>query len=182
VLLAGCKGTQAGGASPPGSTGATGSTSLPAVSAPALTGEKADGGAFSIDDLRGSPVVLVFYRGTFCGICTERLKQLSEFNSHYEAAGAKVVAVTLDAPAIAKRASEALNAKYETVSAKPAVFRAWGIWKTGEMGPRAAAFVLDESGRVRFGHVGQTTADMTSDVELLGVVRELQTGSQQALR
>jgi peroxiredoxin len=182
TVLAGCKGTAADESSPPEGTGAPGSAGLPAVTAPALVGEKAGGGTFSLKDMQGSPVVLVFYRGTFCGICTERLKQLSEFNQHYEAAGAKVVAVTLDTPETAKRASEALDAKYETVSAKPAVFRAWGIWKTGEMGPRAAAFVLDESGRVRFGHVGLTTADMTSDVELLGVVRDLQTSAQQASR
>jgi peroxiredoxin len=180
TFLPACEGTEAGDAVP-GGTGGT-SASLPAVTAPALVGEKAAGGAFSLDKLRGSPVVLVFYRGTFCGICTERLKQLSDFNAHYEAAGAKVVAITLDEPAVAKRASDALDAKYETVSAKPAVFRAWGIWKSGEMGPRAAAFVLDENGRVRFGHVGQTTADMASDVELLGVVRDLQTNAQQASR
>ena len=144
-----------------------------AVPAPPLVGTLADGGAFRLDELRGDPVVLVFYRGSFCALCRQRLRALDEHIGAYRRLGARVVAVTLDDAETAKATADELDLDLPLISVDRATFDAWGLWPADEAWPRPAAFVLDASGAVRFGHVGLNAADRVEDVVLLAVLGRL---------
>jgi peroxiredoxin len=143
------------------------------VPAPPLNGKDSDGGAFSLAKLKGDAVVLVFYRGSFCGLCREHLKQIAANSDSYDKANVKVVGVTLDPPEAAKRTREDLKLDIPLVSAKPETFRAWGIWPDGERYPHTAAFVLDAAGRVRYGRVATNAESAVSEVELRNISRDV---------
>lgn len=72
----------------------------PAVSvgaiAPDFSAIDADGVAFRLSDLRGSPVLLKFFRGYWCPYCVAELKQLDESAQAFAALGIKLVALSAD--------------------------------------------------------------------------------------
>lgn len=149
--------------------------------APALTGTVAGGGDFSLEELRGSPVVLVFYRGAYCGLCLRRLQALEEHKDAYDELDAKIVAATPDSPETAERTADELDLDFPIVSVTREVAERWGVWPAGENVPRPATFVLDQHGRIRFRHIGQTAADRVSDIELLGRIRALRSETRQVV-
>jgi peroxiredoxin len=157
----------------PTSTDANGAVQLGSVPAPALDGQDSGGGTFSLRKLKGNAVVLVFYRGAFCGLCREQLKQIAAKNSEFKDADAKVVGVTLDSPDVAKKTKEDLKLDIPIVSAKPETFRAWGLWDQGERWPHSGTFVLDAAGNVRSGRVATTATPAMGNAELLQVAHTL---------
>jgi len=64
--------------------------------APDFLGLDADGEEFRLSDLRGSPLLLRFYRGYWCPYCVAELAQLNQFAKNFEALGIKLVAVSSD--------------------------------------------------------------------------------------
>jgi peroxiredoxin len=72
----------------------------PAVSvgalAPDFSAVDADGMAFRLSDLCGSPVLLKFFRGYWCPYCVAELKQLDESAKEFAALGIKLVALSSD--------------------------------------------------------------------------------------
>ncbi len=170
LALAGCGRAPAvedGGGAAPGAPAAS------RAAAPSLEGVTDGGGRFTLAGLRGAPVVLIFYRGAFCGICVERLAAAQRYRADYEAAGAKLVAVTPEPADSLPGTRKRLDIDFPLVSVPPATLQRWGVWREGEPAPRPAEFVVDGRGAVRFGHVGRTAADRVSDETLLAVVRAL---------
>lgn len=82
----------------------TSTSSLPALQpavsvgaiAPDFSAVDADGRAFRLSDLRGSPVLLKFFRGYWCPYCVAELKQLDESAKAFAALGIKLVALSSD--------------------------------------------------------------------------------------
>lgn len=148
----------------------------------ALQGHSADGGEFTLRQVAGAPAVLVFLRGSFCPLCVDRLRQLSAYEGAYRAAGARVVAVTLDRPEVAASTSHDLDLDAPLVSADAETFRRWGVWPAGQPMPRPGEFVLDAGGRVRWSRVGEDAADLSSDVALLAVLDSLHASGALARR
>lgn len=142
--------------------------------APALRGVDADGERFDIEELRGDPVVLIFYRGLFCGLCKERLRALASYEEAYDRLDADVIAITPDPPELARRAEAAYDLDARIVSVDRATLEHWGLWPRGERFPRPSSFVLDEHGRIRYRHIGATAADRLSDVALLAALERLE--------
>lgn len=66
------------------------------VLAPDFSAVDADGEGFRLSDLRGSPVLLKFYRGYWCPYCVAELTQLNDFAKDFTALGIKLVAVSSD--------------------------------------------------------------------------------------
>src|SRR5882724_10330616 len=62
--------------------------------APDFSAIDADGVAFRLSDLRGSPVLLKFFRGYWCPYCVAELKQLDESADAFAALGIKLVALS----------------------------------------------------------------------------------------
>lgn len=152
---------------------ATGTAPQPARSAPQLTGTLTDGQRFSLEDLRGEPAVVIFYRGSFCGLCIQRLRELDAWKEAYDDLDTRIVALSLDDPAIGERLKDSLDLDFPIVSVDRATLDRWGVWPDGEAWPMPAAFVIDGTGAVRYGYVGQTAADQSSDVVLFHQVESL---------
>jgi peroxiredoxin len=64
--------------------------------APDFSAIDADGEEFRLSNLRGSPVLLKFYRGYWCPYCVAELAQLDRFAKDFDSLGVKLVAVSSD--------------------------------------------------------------------------------------
>ena len=64
--------------------------------APDFTATDFDGKKFRLSALRGSPVLLKFYRGYWCPYCVAELAQLNRFAEDFAGLGVKLVALSSD--------------------------------------------------------------------------------------
>ena len=64
--------------------------------APDFQLKDADGNAFRLSALRGSPVLIKFYRGYWCPYCVAELDQLNRYADQFESLGVKLIAVSSD--------------------------------------------------------------------------------------
>lgn len=138
--------------------------------APSLAGQLPDGTPFVRERGPGPLTVLILYRGSECGLCRVQLEKLQATLPAYERLGAQVVGMTLDPPEASARFAEAERLTFPLVSVDTALFHDWGALPLGASVPLPASYVLDESGIVRFRHIGRNAGDRTSDAELIAVL------------
>jgi peroxiredoxin len=65
---------------------------------------------------KSQPVVLIFYRGNWCPVCNRYLKRYQDSLQFIEQEGAKVIAITPEAPVEAKETNSQLNAGFSIIS------------------------------------------------------------------
>jgi len=116
----------------------------------------------TLSQLRGTPVVLYFYPKDDTPGCTKEACAFRDARATYEAAGAKVIGVSPDTPALHKKFAEKYDLPF-TLAADPekTVCQSYGVWKEKNMygkksmGVERTTFVIDGAGIVRkvFGRV-----------------------------
>lgn len=140
--------------------------------APPLEGRLASGEPFSLAAERGAPVVLVFYRGAYCGLCRERLTRLQAHLAAYRSLGARVVAVSPDPPASSSELAERLGLAFPLVSADSAVLARWAAGEGGDPLALATTLLIGGDGVVLFAHRGRNAGDRATDAALLTVLEQ----------
>ncbi len=110
----------------------------------------------SLADLRGTPVLLVFYPFAFSGICTGELCQLRDELATYTGAGVRVLAISTDpAPALkAWRAQEEFD--FPLLSdfwPHGTVAQAYGVFHDKAGMAVRGTFLVDAGGRIVFTEV-----------------------------
>ncbi len=110
----------------------------------------------SLSDLRGTPVLLVFYPFAFSGICTGELCQLRDQLSDYTDAGVRVLAVSTDpAPTLkAWKAQEGFD--FPLLSdfwPHGEVAQAYGVFHEKAGMAVRGTFLVDADGRIAFTEV-----------------------------
>ncbi|HSD70116.1 MAG TPA: peroxiredoxin-like family protein [Woeseiaceae bacterium] len=80
---------------------------------PAFDLRGADGAVFRSVELQGSPAVLVFYRGNWCPLCVAQLRELASRHEDLTALGAKVMLVSPQEPAHARRMADLLGIPFQ---------------------------------------------------------------------
>lgn len=76
----------------------------PGDSAPDFSAKDTNGNKVSLkEELKNGPVVIIFYRGEWCPVCNRYLSNFQDSLSYVIAAGAKVLAITPEMPASAKK-------------------------------------------------------------------------------
>jgi mycoredoxin-dependent peroxiredoxin len=107
----------------------------------------------SLADLRGTPVLLVFYPFAFSGMCTGELCQLRDELSTYTDAGVRVLAVSTDAVFSLKafKAKEGFDfALLSDFWPHGAVAQAYGVFNEKAGMALRATFLIDAHGTVTF--------------------------------
>jgi peroxiredoxin len=110
----------------------------------------------ALRDLRGRPVVLVFYPGDWRPVCRDQLTLYQEFLPELARLGAVVVGISVDsvwsheAFAYAQRLEFPLLADYEP---RGQVARAYGVYREADGTSERALFVLDAAGVIRWSYV-----------------------------
>jgi mycoredoxin-dependent peroxiredoxin len=127
----------------------------------------------SLADLRGTPVLLVFYPFAFSRICTGELCQLRDELAAYTDAGVKVLAVSTDPVFSLKAYKAAEGFEFPLLSdfwPHGTVAQAYGAFNEKAGMALRGTFLIDAEGKIAF-----------AEVNAVGDARE-QSGWKQAVR
>lgn len=119
--------------------------------APNFSSRNQHGQPIALSDLRGSPVVLVFYPWAFSGICTSELRGLREHAVDFETAGVRLLAVSADAMFTLRAYAEAEDIPFDLVTdhwPHGAIARRYGVFDSEVGCALRGSFVLDPNGVV----------------------------------
>ena len=122
--------------------------------APDFTLRKADGDAFTREDLLGRTTVLVFYPFAFSPVCTSQLSIYNDLLEDFSARGATLFGVSCDASPSQIAFKQQLGVDIEQLSdfePKGAACRAFGVYHPGGF-PQRALVVIDPDGTVRWSY------------------------------
>jgi peroxiredoxin len=112
----------------------------------------------SLADLRGTPVLLVFYPFAFSGICTGELCQLRDELAAYTDAGVKVLAISTD-PVFSLKAFKATEGfDFPLLSdfwPHGATAQAYGVFNEKAGMALRGTFLVDPEGNIAFAEVNQ---------------------------
>jgi peroxiredoxin Q/BCP len=123
--------------------------------APTFTLPDQDGDQVSLDDFKGSKVLVYFYPADDTPGCTKEACQFNDNLAGFQAAGVPVIGVSPDDAASHQRFRNKYGLRFPLLTdADHAVMDAWGTWgeKTSygrrSVGVLRSTFLLDEDGRV----------------------------------
>ena len=112
----------------------------------------------SLAELRGTPVLVVFYPFAFSGICTGELCQLRDELANYTEAGVRVVAISTD-PVFSLKAFKAQeNLEFPLLSdfwPHGATAQAYGVFNDKAGMALRGTFLVDADGKIAFAEVNQ---------------------------
>ncbi|RBY79367.1 peroxiredoxin [Blastococcus sp. TF02-09] len=112
----------------------------------------------SLAELRGTPVLLVFYPFAFSGICTGELCQLRDELAEYTDAGVRVLAVSTD-PVFSLKAFKAQEGlEFPLLSdfwPHGATAQAYGVFNDTVGMALRGTFLIDAEGTIAFAEVNQ---------------------------
>jgi peroxiredoxin len=124
------------------------------------------------------PLLVLFYRGHWCGHCRHQLNTLARYASSFQAAGTRIAAISADAPehcvAIQREHGDRITV-YRDPGAR--LLQTIGLEDrddaVGHLIARPATFVVDSQGIVRYRYVSRTPADRPMPDLLLLAVESL---------
>lgn len=141
----------------PARPGSHKSTALPAgTAAPDFSLKSTPDQSVALSDLRGKPVVLVFYPADWSPVCSDQLGLYNELLPEFSEFDAQIIGISVDgiwchlAFSKARKFHTPLLADFEP---KGAVARLYGVYNeiTGEA--ERALFVIDSEGVIRWSYV-----------------------------
>jgi peroxiredoxin len=112
----------------------------------------------SLAELRGAPVLLVFYPFAFSGTCTGELCQLRDELALYTDAGVQVIAVSTDPVFSLKAFREKESLDFPLLSdfwPHGATAQAYGVFNEKAGMALRGTFLIDADGKVAFAEVNQ---------------------------
>ena len=121
-----------------------------------------EGGTFTHEDLRGQTTVLVFYPFAFSPVCTDQLNLYNEVLDQFEAAGAKLYAVSCDASWSQAAFRKHLGVSIPQLSdfePKGAACRALGVYHEAGF-PQRALVIVGPDGVVQWSYEGPSPGDL----------------------
>jgi peroxiredoxin (alkyl hydroperoxide reductase subunit C) len=124
----------------------------PELGAPATP----DGRALGLAELRGSPLVLVFYPGDFTPVCTGELGLFNELLPELEGFGARVVGLSCDSLWAHIAYAQELNLRIPLASdfhPKGEVSRRYQVYRDDIGTSERALYVVDGAGVIFWSHV-----------------------------
>jgi peroxiredoxin len=110
----------------------------------------------SLDGLRGTPVLLVFYPFAFSGICTGELCQLRDELTTYTDAGVTVLAISTDPVFSLKAFREQQGFDFRLLSdfwPHGEVAKAYGVFNDKAGMALRGTFLVDADGKIAFAEV-----------------------------
>jgi peroxiredoxin len=128
--------------------------------APDFTTRNAHGEPVTLSELRGAPVVLVFYPFAFTGICTGELAGVQAHLEEFSAAEARVLAVSTDTMFTLRVFGEQEGFGFDLLTdhwPHGAIASSYGVFDPDIGCARRGSFVLDATGRVTWkvvNHIG----------------------------
>lgn len=119
--------------------------------APDFTLRDENNQSVSLSELRGSPVVLVFYPADFSPVCSSEMCAYRDDYSQFEAKGARVFGISRDSPWAHKAFKDSLGLKHSLLAdMKGEVARVYGCWNEDLGIAERLTVVIDADGVIRY--------------------------------
>jgi peroxiredoxin Q/BCP len=141
--------------------------------APDFTLPGTGGRSYTLSDLRGAPVVLVFYPGDDTPVCTKQLNSYNDDFDQFADLGAQVLAISSQDVDSHERFAAKHGFTFPLLSdTKKEIAGLYGT--LGPLGfPRRSVFVLDGDGVIRYAHRAIAGLTFRPVDELVEVLRGL---------
>ena len=119
--------------------------------APDFTLVNEDNEQVTLSELRGSPVVLVFYTFDFSGICTNELCEIRDDYSGWADAGATIFGISRDSRFSHAAFKQAENLSHSLLAdLKGEVAQAYGTWNEALGAAERLTVVVDANGNIAY--------------------------------
>lgn len=131
----------------------------------------------SLADLRGKPVVLVFYPADWSPVCGDQLALYNEVLPEFEKYGAQLVGISVDGPWCHAAYGKSRNLRFPLLcdfEPKGEVARRYGVYNAASGTTERALFVVDADGVIRWSYVSDPAVNPGADgiLEALGSLQQ----------
>ena len=124
-------------------------------SAPDFKLQSLNGGWVQLSELRGSKVLMIFYRGHWCPFCVGHLQDIQSLLPELEKRGYQVLAISPEDATDMQKIADRMDRPYRFLSdINLKVTDLYGIRRDEEL-PHPAMIVLDDLGIVKWFYVGE---------------------------
>jgi peroxiredoxin len=151
----------------------------PGTNAPDFSLKKTPDETLRLSDLRGRPVILVFYPADWSPVCGDELALFNECLPEFQRYDAQVVGISVDGVWCHKAYAKARNLEFPLVAdfePKGDVSRKYGAYRAQDGFSERALFVLDADGVIRWSYLSEVGKNPGAD----GVLEALEELSQPA--
>jgi peroxiredoxin len=145
----------------------------PGIKAPNFSLSTTPDQKVSLSDLRGQPVVLVFYPADWSSVCSDQLGLYNELKPEFSEFEAQIIGISVDgvwchlAFSKDRKFHFPLLADFEP---KGAVARQYGVYREKDGASERALFVIDGKGVIRWSHVSPVGINPGAD----GILKALE--------
>jgi len=126
----------------------------------------ADGQRIALRDLRGSPVILVFYPADWSPVCGDQVTLYNEVLPEFERYGARLVGISVDGMWCHRAFAGDRKLRYPLLAdfePKGAVARRYGVYRESDGTSERALFVIDADGIIRWRYVSPVDVNPGAD-------------------
>jgi len=138
----------------------------PGTKAPDFTLKKNPDQTLSLSELRGQPVVLVFYPADWSPVCGDELALFNEVSPEFQRYGAQVLGISVDGVWCHKAYAQARNLAFPLLAdfePKGEVSRKYGAYRAQDGFSERALFVLDGEGVIRWSDLSEVMKNPGAD-------------------
>ena len=138
----------------------------PGTKAPDFTLKKNPDQTLSLSELRGQPVVLVFYPADWSPVCGDELALFNEVSPEFRRYGAQVVGISVDGVWCHKAYAQSRNLEFPLLAdfePKGEVSRKYGAYRAQDGFSERALFVLDGEGVIRWSDLSEVMKNPGAD-------------------
>jgi peroxiredoxin len=140
---------------------------LPAgTPAPDFTLPRGPDGELKLSDLRGRPVILVFYPADWSPVCGDELALYNELLPEFRRHGAEVLGLSVDGVWCHRAYAEARHLEFPLLSdfePKGAASRAYGAYRARDGFSERALFLVDAEGMIRWSYLSPVNVNPGAD-------------------
>jgi peroxiredoxin len=141
--------------------------------APHFQSRTVNGRPVSLSDFVGQrKLILVFYRGSFSGTSTDRLKELQKYYPKIREDGAELIAISTESENTAARTATGFRLTYPLIS-DIRITEQYGTYNSSTLLSQPAVFIIDREGIIRWKHIGRGPLDFPPFTEIFSELEKL---------
>ena len=141
--------------------------------APEFSLQDLNGDWVKLSKLRGTKVLMIFYRGHWCPFCVGHLQDIQTVLPELENLGYQVLAISPDDATGMQKMADRMDRPYQFLSDKALeVTGLYGIRRDDEI-PHPSMILLDQQGIVQWFYIGENYKQRPSSAQLQQVLNRL---------
>ena len=152
----------------------------PGTTAPDFNLPTRIGGSVRLSELRGKPVVLIFYPADWSPVCGDQLALYNEIYAEFQKHDAVLVGISVDGIFCHQAYSKSRKLEFELAAdfePKGKVARQYGVYREGEGYTERALFVIDPQGVITWSYLSPIGENPGAD-GILAALEELTAGAK----